>query len=44
MQNWRVINDKRFEVHFNAGENIIKQGIVASNLVYLTSGPGQTVY
>jgi len=33
-----IINDKRFEVHFNAGENIIKQGTVASNLVYLTSG------
>jgi CRP/FNR family transcriptional regulator len=25
-------------VHFNAGENILKQGTVASNLVYLTSG------
>ena len=33
-----IINDKRFEVHFNAGENIIKQGTVASNLVYLTTG------
>lgn len=33
-----IINDKRFEVHFNVGENIIKQGMVASNLIYLTSG------
>ena len=33
-----IINDKRFEVHYNAGENIIKQGTVASNLVYLTTG------
>jgi CRP/FNR family transcriptional regulator, polysaccharide utilization system transcription regulator len=33
-----VINDKRFEVHFKVGENIIKQGTVASNLVYLTTG------
>jgi CRP-like cAMP-binding protein len=33
-----IINDKRFEVHFNVGENIIKQGTVASNLVYLTTG------
>ncbi len=33
-----IINDKRFEVHYNVGENIIKQGTVASNLVYLTSG------
>lgn len=33
-----IINDKRFEVHFKAGENILKQGTVASNLVYLTTG------
>lgn len=33
-----IINDKRFEVHFNAGENIVKQGTVSSNLVYLTTG------
>jgi CRP-like cAMP-binding protein len=33
-----IINDKRFEVHFKVGENIIKQGTVSSNLVYLTSG------
>jgi len=33
-----IINDKRFEVHFKVGENIVKQGTVASNLVYLTTG------
>jgi CRP/FNR family transcriptional regulator len=33
-----LVNDKRFEVHFNAGENIIKQGTVSSTLVYLTTG------
>jgi CRP-like cAMP-binding protein len=33
-----IINDKRFEVHFKVGENIIKQGTVSSNLVYLTTG------
>jgi len=33
-----IINDNRFEVHFKVGENIIKQGTVASNLVYLTTG------
>jgi CRP-like cAMP-binding protein len=33
-----IINDKRFEVNFNVGENILKQGTVASNLIYLTSG------
>ena len=34
----QIINDNRFEVHFKVGENIIKQGTVASNLVYLTTG------
>jgi CRP/FNR family transcriptional regulator len=33
-----IINDNRYEVRFNAGENIIKQGTAASNLVYLTTG------
>jgi CRP/FNR family transcriptional regulator, polysaccharide utilization system transcription regulator len=33
-----VINDKRNEVQFRAGENIIKQGTASSNLVFLTSG------
>jgi len=34
----KIINDKRYEVHFKLGENIIKQGTAASNLVFLTSG------
>lgn len=33
-----IINDKRYEVQFRAGENIIKQGTASSNLVFLTSG------
>lgn len=33
-----VINDKRYEVQFRAGEIIIKQGTASSNLVFLTSG------
>jgi len=33
-----IINDKRYEVHFVAGENIIKQGTLSSNLIFLTSG------
>jgi CRP/FNR family transcriptional regulator, polysaccharide utilization system transcription regulator len=33
-----IINDKRYEVQFIAGENIIKQGTASSNLVFLTSG------
>ena len=33
-----VINDKRYEVQFRTGENIIKQGTASSNLVFLTSG------
>jgi CRP/FNR family transcriptional regulator len=33
-----IINDKRYEVRFRAGENIIKQGTASSNLVFLTSG------
>jgi CRP/FNR family transcriptional regulator, polysaccharide utilization system transcription regulator len=34
----KLINDKRYEVKFRAGENIIKQGTASSNLVFLTSG------
>jgi CRP-like cAMP-binding protein len=34
----KVINDNRYEVHFKLGENIVKQGTAASNLVFLTSG------
>jgi CRP-like cAMP-binding protein len=33
-----IINEKRHEVHFKIGENIIKQGTVSSNLIFLTSG------
>ncbi len=33
-----VLNTDRFEVVFNPGENIIKQGTAASHLVSLTSG------
>lgn len=33
-----VLNTERFEVVFNPGENIIKQGTSASHLVSLTSG------
>jgi CRP-like cAMP-binding protein len=33
-----IINDKRFEVRFNVGENIIKQGTASSHIIYLTSG------
>jgi CRP-like cAMP-binding protein len=33
-----IINAKRYEVHFKIGENIIKQGTVSSNLIFLTSG------
>jgi len=33
-----IINDKRHEVRFDEGENIIKQGTAASNLVLLTTG------
>ena len=33
-----IINDKRYEVRYKVGENIIKQGTAASNLVFLTSG------
>jgi CRP/FNR family transcriptional regulator len=34
----KLINDKRYEVKFKTGENIIKQGTASSNLVFLTSG------
>jgi len=33
-----IINDKRYEVYFKTGENIVKQGTASSNLVFLTSG------
>jgi len=33
-----IISDKRYEVRFKEGENIIKQGTSASSLVFLTSG------
>jgi CRP/FNR family transcriptional regulator, polysaccharide utilization system transcription regulator len=33
-----LINDKRCEVRFKEGENILKQGTVAANLIFLTSG------
>jgi CRP/FNR family transcriptional regulator len=33
-----IINEKRYEVRFKVGENIIKQGTAASNLIFLTSG------
>jgi CRP-like cAMP-binding protein len=33
-----IINDKRYEVHFKIGENIIKQGTLSSNLIFLTNG------
>jgi CRP/FNR family transcriptional regulator len=34
----RVINTGRFEVVFNSGENIIKQGTSAAHLIILTKG------
>lgn len=34
----KIINTGRFEVVFNAGENIIKQGTSASHLIVLTRG------
>ncbi len=34
----KIINDKRYEVYFKTGENIVKQGTASSNLVFLTSG------
>ncbi len=33
-----IVNDKRFEVRFKAGENIIKQGTASANLAFLTTG------
>jgi CRP/FNR family transcriptional regulator len=33
-----IINDRRYEVRFRVGENIIKQATAASNLIFLTSG------
>ncbi len=33
-----MINDGRFEVQFNAGENIIKQGTAASHMIMLING------
>jgi CRP/FNR family transcriptional regulator, polysaccharide utilization system transcription regulator len=36
-----VLNNERFEVVYNPGENIIKQGTSASHLISLTSGMGK---
>jgi len=33
-----IINDKRYEVYYKTGENIVKQGTASSNLIFLTSG------
>jgi CRP-like cAMP-binding protein len=33
-----ILNDKRYEVHYKLGENIIKQGTASSHMIYLTSG------
>ena len=33
-----IVNDKRFEVRFKAGENIVKQGTASANLAFLTTG------
>src|SRR5690554_1282825 len=34
----KIANANRFEVVFNAGENIVKQGTSASHMIIITSG------